>query len=694
MFDLGIVLMAYAAIRLYENHQARREQKLITVEPNLEEQTVAEIAADDSEKQKDLHYIKVSAISVGLGALRTFYPPVALLSLGVFTYTAIPYLKRMEKSLIEEEKIDGYVLYGIADMMTLGLGRYATAAFGVGLVHTAHYVISNAQDKSKKMMIDVFAQQPQYVWILHDGVEIEIPLESLSENHIVVVTTGEVIPADGIVIQGIATVDQHALTGESQPAEKELGDRVFASTVLMAGRIHVKVDRSGQETTVAKIAQILNKSINYKTRTQLRGEQWADSWNVPVLGLAFLSMPILGAVGTVVILNGHIAQIIRVIAPLGTLNHLNVAAHKGILVKDGSALENLGKIDAILFDKTGTLTDEQPTVGQIIICDENYTEKQILAYAAAAECKLAHPIAKAIIQKAQDSNITLPNIADSKYQIGYGITVQIANDVVRVGSMRFMDSENIAISDAVKMQIQLAQQEGHSLVMVAIGNKICGILEMHASVRPEVKQLIQKLRKRGIKHLSIVSGDHQNPTQRLAAELGMDSYFHSVLPTNKAEIVEKLKRQGHSVCFIGDGINDTIAMKQANVSISLSGATSVATDTAQIVLMDGSLSHLSDLFEISDSLEKNLRNSLAINLSAGAITIGSAFLLRIDIITAMLITQAGLGVGLLNAMSPLKQLKQEELANTLNPNATGKRHEQILLLTAPLPPSDNTQNHS
>lgn len=680
MFDLGVVLAVYAAYRWYEGQQAK--QPTVIREITQDEQTVADIAADDSEKRKDLHYIKASAVAVGLGALRHVYPPVALLSLGVFTYAAIPYLKRVEKSLLEEEKVDGYVLYGIADMMTLGIGHYATAAVGVGLVHTAGYIISNAQDKSKKMLIDVFAQQPQNVWVLHNGVEIEIPLRELRENHIVVVTTGEVIPADGIIVQGIATVDQHALTGEFQPAEKEVGDRVFASTVLVTGRIHIKVDKSGQETTVAKIVEILNKSIDYKTNTQLRGEQWADSWNLPVLGLAFISMPALGAVGTIVILNGHIAQTIRVIAPLGTLNHLNIASHKGILVKDGRALEDLGKIDTLLFDKTGTLTNEQPKVGRIIVCHDSYTDMQILGYAAAAECKLSHPIAKAIIQKAQECEITLPNIADSKYQIGYGITVRIGEKTVRVGSLRFMELENIAISETVQRQLKSAQHDGHSLVIVAIDEEICGILEMHATVRTEVKMLIQKLRKRGIKHLAIVSGDHQYPTQRLAEELGMDSYFYNVLPTNKAEIVERLRQKGHSVCFIGDGINDTLAMKEAKVSVSLSGATSVATDTAQIILMDGSLTHLADLFEISDSLEKNLRTSLIINVTAGTATILSAFLFQINIVMAMIISQGGgLGIGFLNAMAPLRQLEKEELAQAMNLNTTSKRQEQTLLLT-------------
>ncbi len=691
MFDLGVVLVIYGALRTREKYREKYEEsiksrpiKLLRESSDelqyipLEQRSLTDALASDKEKHQDLHYIKASIVSVGLSILRGFYAPVTILSIGMFTYIAVPYLRQIETSLLKNKKVDGYVLYGIADFMTLGLNRYATASFGICLVHTAKFIVSNAQDKSKKMLIDVFAQQPSQIWIIKDGAEVEIPLEDLHEDDTVVVTTGEVIPADGTVIHGVAMVDQRALTGESQPAEKEIGSLVFASTVLITGHIHVKVGKSGQETTIAKIGKILNNSVNYKTDSQLRGEKWADSWNLPVLGLAFLSWPILGPAGTVVILNGHIAQIIRIVAPLGTLNHLNIASHKGILIKTGHVLEEFSQIDTIIFDKTGTLTSEQPKVGRIILAPgSHYKEGQILAWAAAAERKLAHPIAHAIIEKADQCDLLLPEIADSEFHIGYGITVKIDGHVVRVGSQRFMEVENIVIPELLQAELVNSHEDGHSIIMVAIDGQVAGALEMHATVRPEVKKLIHNLRRRGIKHLAIVSGDHQNPTRKLAEELDMDDYFYDVLPENKAKIVESLKSQNRSVCFIGDGVNDAIAMKTADISISLSGATSIATDVADIVLMDGTLNHLPDLFDISDSLEKNLQNSLIINIIPGMTTIACAFLFRIDILVSMLISQVGLLVGVGNAMLPLKQLNAEEDALSLTQTHRHQHFEQL-----------------
>jgi len=697
MFDLGIVFATYGCLRLYEKYKVSKQKtpvspKAETTDSALDvvvepEPAVIEGTIDSGGRAENLHYMKASAASFGLALLRNSYPPVAFASLAVFTYTAIPYLRQIEKSLLTDKKVDGYVLYGIADFMTLGLKRYATAAFAIGLVHTAKFIISNAEDNSKKSLIDIFDQQPRTVWVLQDGIELELALEEITTAHVVVVNTGEIIPVDGRVIHGMATVDQQALTGESQPAEKMVGDLVFASTLLITGQIHIQVTQSGQATTVAQITQILNKSIDFKTSTQLRGEKWADSWNLPVLGLAFLSWPILGPVGTVVILNGHIAQTIRVVAPLGTLNHLSIAAHQGILIKDGRVLEDLHGIDTLLFDKTGTLTSDEPVVGRVICCHDDYSSDDIMRYAAAAERKLAHPIARAIVNRAHDLALVLPEIEEAHYKVGYGITVRLGNQLIRVGSSRFMAAENLPFSETVQTLIQSAQTEGHSLIMVAIDNDIAGILELHASVRPEVKALIQSLRQRGIKHLAIVSGDHQHPTQRLAEQLGMDDYFYDVLPQDKANIVAQLQAQGRTVCFIGDGVNDAIAMKKANISISLSGATSIATDTAQIVLMDGSLKRIPDLIDISINLERNLQNSLLINIIPGAITIASAFLFRIDIIAALIISQGGLAVGVVNAMLPLRQIAHKKPA--LEP-VTDEKH---MLLSQSTPAKEIEQSH-
>jgi len=678
MLDLAIVFLVYGGLRAYEKYRSNTQEK-------VSENVLMPTLTNEEARRRDLHYMKVSGVAVGLGLARAYYAPVAVLSVGVFTYAAIPYLRQIETSLLKDKKVDGHVLYGIADFMTLGLNRYATAAFCLGLVHTARFIISNAQKKKKKMLINVFARQPHEVYLLKEGVEICVPLESVQENDIIVVTTGQVIPTDGTIVRGIAAIDQRALTGESQPAEKEVGSLVFASTILITGHIHIKVSKSGQDTTIAKIGQILNDSVNFQTSQQLRGQQWADSWNLPILALAFASWPMMGAVSVVSILNGHIAQTIRVTAPLSTLNHLNIASHKGILVKNGRALEKLSQIDTIIFDKTGTLTSDRPKVGRIILTpNTTYTENQILAWAAAAERKLAHPIAYAIIESAERRNLLLPEIADSEFHIGYGITVNINGQIVRVGSQRFMELEQIAIPASLQTVLAESHNDGHSMIMISIDEQVQGALEMHATVRPEVKKMIRQLRQRGIQHLAIVSGDHQNPTRKLAEELGMDSYFYDILPEDKAKIVAELKYQNRSVCFIGDGVNDAIAMKTADISISLSGATSIATDVAQIVFMDGSLKHLVDLFEISDSLEKNLQNSLLINVVPGAITIASTYLFHIDILVAVLISQSGLLIGVGNAMLPLRQFKLKERNELLidrKQQFEQLHHEQQLLTT-------------
>jgi len=663
LIEVGIMFATYMGARLREKTAQKYRQQSEEVEPKQRpaksSQTLQKATVSEATKYYQ-HHTKISVVSIGLSAIRQFiYPPIALLSFGLFLYTSIPYMKLVEKALLMDKKINADVLYFIAGVITLAISQYFTVAVGVWLTYYSLQTVAQAKNNSEKMLIDVFEQQPRKVWILKDNVEIEIPLEEVKVNDILVANTGEVVPVDGIITEGVATIDQHALTGESQPVEKEVGDQVFASTIVVSGRILVKIEKSGQETTIAKIGKLLNQSSDFKSNLQLKGEKWADMATLPTLGIAGLILPIFGPVTTVVFLSSHIGNRIRIYAPLGTLNYLGLAAHKGILVKDGRALEELIQVDTVLFDKTGTLTNEQPEVGQIIVCD-NYGTDEILTYAAAAERKFTHPLAKAIVQKAEESDLTLPDIEDSQYQIGYGVIVNIGNEVIRVGSHRFMIQEGITIPEMIEQAQAKVHAEGHSLVLVAVNHQIGGAVEIQPQVRPEVKQIISGLRQRGIKQIAIVSGDHKQPTQKLAADLDLDSYFYDILPENKAQIVEQLQKEGKSVCFVGDGINDAIAMQKANVSISLRGATSIATDVAEIVLMDGSLSHLCELFDISKNLEANLQKSLLLSIVPGAINLSGAFLLHFQILTALLVNNVFVFVGISNAMRPLKEISDEK----------------------------------
>jgi heavy metal translocating P-type ATPase len=657
LIEAGILLAAYSGKRLFDKFRDKPTKNIIINKPDRKIQASV---LDNADKQLE-HRLKTSYVSLGVSTTRQFFyssPLVMFLNLGLYMYNSVPYMKEAETTLLKEKKLSGHMIDMILIVASIATNQYFAASIIEMTYYLSGKIKAKTQDKSKDMLINVFDQQPRNVWVLKDNVEVEMPLEAVHINDIVVVNTGEVVPVDGIIIEGMATIDQHALTGESQPAEKNIGDQVFAATTIMTGRIHVQIEKEGIDTTIAKIGDILNHTTDFKTTTQLKAEQWADEAAWPMLGISSLALLAVGPIGATAALNSNFGYRIKLSGPLGTLNYLNLASYHSILIKDGRSLELLTEIDTILFDKTGTLTQEQPQVGKIVICNDGYEADDILAYAAAAERKLAHPIAKAIVQKAKDSNLSLPDIEDSNYQIGYGITVTIKNQVIKVGSLRFMTMEGMIIPEAIEKA--MTHSQGYTLVMVAINNQIEGAIEIQAALRPEIKDIISGLRQRGIKYLAIVSGDHKHPTQKLAEELGMDDYFYDVLPQDKAKIVEKLQQQGQSVCFIGDGVNDVVAMKKANVSISIRGATSIATDLAQVVFMDGSLSHLCKLFDIANGLDSQLRKSLIISLIPLPINLIGIFFLHFSLVSTIVINQMSFWSGIGDAMHPLKKNEHDK----------------------------------
>jgi P-type E1-E2 ATPase len=367
----------------------------------------------------------------------------------------------------------------------------------------------------------------------------------------------------------------------------------------------------------------------------------------------------MGPAGAVAVLNSDFGTGIRMAAPLAMLTSLALCANKGILVKDGRALELMNEIDTVLFDKTGTLTRERPEVGRIVT-SHGFAPEQILQFAAAAERKFHHPIALAILHKAQELGLELPPTDDTQYKVGYGITVGVMGHTVRVGSKRFMDLEGVEITPEVAAALNQSHQEGHTMVMVSVDGRLGGALELHAAVRPEVRQIVQGLRERGIKHIAIISGDHEAPTRKLAESLGMDRYFAQVLPADKADHVIALQKEGRKVCFVGDGINDSIALKQANVSISLRGASSIATDTAHIVFLEEGLSKLCDLRDISHDLDKNVRRSWRLILAPNIACIAGVFTMGFGIMASVVTNNVAALAALGNGMLPLRKIAQIE----------------------------------
>jgi heavy metal translocating P-type ATPase len=597
--------------------------------------------------------IKDFRFSIGLIGLSLFamlYPSFQLLvAIGIF-YFFWPIFQNLFQDL-KKTRITTNLLDSIIITAFLIMGYFFLATLFTLTTLLTLKLRQQTENHSHQQLSSVFGQQPQSVWLMRDGIEVEVPLKTVEKGDIVVVNAGEAIPVDGTIIKGLATIDQHTLTGESQAIEKEVGETVFAATLVLAGRLFIRVENAGQDTLTAKIGHILQNTQDFKETVRLRGQQLSDSFVGPTLLTSGLFIPLFGPNAALTVLFSTLGYNMKLLGPMSVLNFLHIMAKNGILIKDGRSLEMLQKVNTVVFDKTGTLTLEQPELCHLYpIAPLN--EDKLLIYAAAAEYRQKHPIAKAIIAAAEERGLTIPRIDEAAYQVGYGIQVKFDETNVRVGSARFMQQENIALPTEVeKIQFQ-SEVFGHSLVYLALDDKLAGVLELKPSIRPEAKKIIQYLKEKEIS-LYIISGDHEQPTRQLAQELGIENYFAETLPEQKADLIAGLRASGKFVCFIGDGINDAIALKQANLSISLRGASSAATDTAQIILMEGNLNKLQSLFEIAQAFESNMRTNYWLTIMPGVICLGGIFLFNFNVVGGMATYYMGKIVGLGNTMLPL-----------------------------------------
>lgn len=610
-----------------------------------------------AEEQAINRNLFASATGLGLAAAGMFlYSPLALLSIPFTLYASVDVLREAKDALAEEHRLRHSILDATVILSALASHYYLASALASLTYYTGHKLMALTEDNAQQTLRIMIGEQTRTVWRLRDGAEIEAPFEELAIGDVIVVSAGDTIAVDGVIVNGLASVDQHMLSGESRPVEKTTGDPAYAGTVVLAGRLYIQVERTGTDTVAAQIGEILRRTADYKSSIQAKGEELSDRSVLPTLGLSALTFATLGPSSAVAVIGANYAEILRVVSPLGMLNFLAQAAQQGILIKDGRALELLSQIDTLVFDKTGTLTLEQPHVAHIYTW-HGLDEEALLILAAAAEARQSHPIAKAIVQAAHDRQLTLPLIEEARYEMGYGLKVNLAEQTVLVGSLRFMDLEGIPVASEVYALQELGHTQGSTFVYVAVNGRLDGAIELQATLRPEAKQMIQQLKQRNLA-MYIISGDHQEPTRRLALELGIDHYFAEVLPEEKANLVARLQAEGRFVCFVGDGINDAIALKKAHTSISLRGASTAATDTAQIILTDESLQQLDTVFELAQRFDANQKVGYLTTFGPGMLCLGGIFFFKFQILSALICYNASLVAGLTNALLPTLQRKK------------------------------------
>ena len=589
-----------------------------------------------------------AAGAIGLAlAGNLWYPPLILASLPGTLYNARYTFASAYQHLVIRREVNVDVLHAVIVGGFVGGDQMVLANVPLLLSALRRRVVSRVKHDAEHAITDVFRQQPTQVRVLRHSRPVEVPSATLQSGDQVLVGAGETVPVDGVVIDGSALLDQHVLTGESQPVEREPGDTVLALTRVCSGRLVVRVEHAGEETTAARIGNILDRTVHAKTGRQLRAETMVDGLALPSLLLGFACMPAIGFSGAAAVINAPPRDNLTIAGAVGIMTYLRLLSRSGILVKDGRVLEMLTEVDTVVFDKTGTLTEETPIVGRVLAVSASSSE--LLRLAATAEHRQTHPIARAIRQRADAAGITAGEPEHLDLRLGHGLAARIDGRRVLVGSARFLASEGVALPTSIERLAADCHDAGTALVHVAADGVALGALELRARPRPGAAALCERLRSRGLT-LAIISGDRAAPTQQLAAALGITQVFAETLPEDKARLIAELQGEGRRVCFVGDGINDAIALKQAEVSVSLAGAASAATDTAQVVLMQGGLDGLPILLEAADACHQSLLRSYALiavpRLAGviGAVTLGFGFL------PAVMLNQLGLGLGLVNGL--------------------------------------------
>ena len=601
--------------------------------------------------QKPIHSLFLSA-----SALVLSMSSGPLLSMSLVLLSAVPIWRRALSTLFIEKRLNVDFLDGLALAIAVVRLQTNTAALLELLVHLGDVVRERTARQSRGHIHDLLDFHSVQARLLEmDGIITMVAADSLIQDQLVMVLAGDLVPADGQVISGIASVDQRHITGESIPSTVQSGDSLFAGSSIVEGSVSIRITHAGKDTVASKIVQLVESAPSGDTRIQNYAEKFADHLVAPMLGVNLALLLASGNLDRFMSLAiVDYGTGIRVAAPTSILTSMTRAAREGILIKSGRIIEQLGTLKGIAFDKTGTLTTGKLDVVEVKAFDVNISIDRILQLAAAAEMELRHPVAKALVAYAQNiKGLQLPQCSNIEFVIGLGVSAEINGHKINIGSERYFKRLNITIG---KAQSYLGQLEnlGHIGLLVAYDERLIGAICCSDEPRAESRRVLEGLRRRGVREIVMLSGDREGVAKRIAHSVGIDKVYAEVLPHEKADIIRELKRSGGPFAMVGDGVNDSPALAQADIGISLVDGADIARTAADVVLMREGLHLLLPAIDISrDALQLVKQNY---SLIAGFNTLALALALPSGLITPATCTLISNGSTLLatmNAMRPL-----------------------------------------
>ncbi|MGP1594157.1 MAG: heavy metal translocating P-type ATPase [Treponema sp.] len=464
-------------------------------------------------------------------------------------------------------------------------------------------------DLAKVLLV---SKEPAHLLIGNE--EQDIDIAALKKGDTVIVRMGEQIPADGVVIQGEALVDQASITGESLPVEKKADSAVFAGTIIQEGELVITVHSVGTGTKVHKIISMIENSQNLKATAQKRSEQFAERivpFNFLLTALTYLfTRDIQKTISTLMI---DYSCAMKLAAPIAVLSAMKEAAENGISVKGGVYLEEAARADTIIFDKTGTLTHASPVFSEVYPVGTLSKEELLLA-AACLEEHFPHPLGRAVVKAAEERGLLHPERHTKvEYIVAHGIASSLEGKRICIGSAHFLfEDEHIPLTAKVQQVQALLRDSGSSLLYLAVDGQAEGIIAIDDPVRTDAAHAVAQLKADGVKKCIMITGDTAGAAQKIATACGIDEYHAQALPEDKVQYVEQERAAGRRVIMIGDGINDAPALSAAHAGIAVDGCSSIAGDTADIVLSADGLASLVMTRQLSRKLFRKIERNNAI----------------------------------------------------------------------------------
>lgn len=492
---------------------------------------------------------------------------------------------------------------------------FESAGMILTLITLGKMLESYSKGKTTNAIKGLMNLAPKKATILVDNVEKVVPVEEVKIGDIFVVKPGENIPVDGVVIEGESAVNESALTGESIPVDKSVGDNVSGATVNQSGFIKCKATKVGEDTTLSQIIKMVSDASATKAPIAKVADKVSGVFVPVVISIAVVTIIVwllCGATFGNALVRGISVLVISCPCALGLATPVaimvgnGVGAKNGILFKNATSLETTGKVSYVLLDKTGTITNGTPVVTDIIP-SENYTEDNLLSYASSLESKSEHPLAKAVVQKAIDSSIKTLDTTDFKSLTGNGVSAKINGKTIVGGSVKHISSIANIDENIIKKADDLATK-GKTPLLFVMDNQLLGIIAVADVVKSDSPKAIKELQNMGIK-VVMVTGDNEKTAQAIAKESGVDELIAGVLPDGKEKVVTQYKQKG-MVAMVGDGINDAPALTRADIGIAIGAGTDVAIDSADIVLMKSKLTDVSGAIRLSRGTLRNIHENL------------------------------------------------------------------------------------